>query len=74
MQGAIRIGTAASVHMEKSQYHKMVFIMNALEGGWKVKKRDDAYVFTKHHEGRVEVFSESYLEDFVRDNMTFPLK
>ena len=64
--GIIRV---AATTRPTAQYHKMMFIMNALEGGWKVKKRDDAYIFTKKHEGRVEVFSETYLEEFVRENL-----
>ena len=44
---------------------KMQFIMNALEDGWTVKKREDRYVFVKKHENRREVFEESYLENFI---------
>jgi len=51
---------------------KMIFIMNALENGWSVKKisAEDAtkgysYVFSKKHENRREVFLESYLEKFI---------
>ena len=45
---------------------KMRFIMNALEQGWSVKKRNDRYVFTKKYENRRQVFEESYLETFVQ--------
>lgn len=51
------------------QFHKMKFIMNALEDGWSVKKRDDVYIFTKKHEKKREVFEEKYLENFVKKNM-----
>jgi hypothetical protein len=47
---------------------KMVFIANALEKGWSVKKRDQEYIFTKKHENRREVFRENYLETFVQEN------
>jgi hypothetical protein len=47
---------------------KMVFIANALEKGWAVKKRDQEYIFTKKHENRREVFRENYLETFVQEN------
>jgi hypothetical protein len=43
--------------------------MNALENGWKVKKRKDSYVFTKRHEGRRNIFKEGYLERFLVENM-----
>ena len=36
----------------------MIFLFNALENGWSVKKRKDSYVFTKNHEGKTEMFSE----------------
>ena len=51
------------------QFHKMKFIMNALEDEWSVKKRDGVYIFTKKHEKKREVFEEKYLENFVKKNM-----
>jgi hypothetical protein len=47
--------------------HKMRFIMNALEKGWTVKKRDDAYIFKKKHEGKREIFKDSYLDRFISE-------
>jgi hypothetical protein len=49
--------------------HKMAFIYNALENGWKIKKNGDCYVFTKNHEGKKEVFLDSYLKNFLTVNM-----
>jgi len=46
-----------------------IFIMNALENGWKVKKRKDSYIFSKKHEGKKEYFKRGYLETFLNDNM-----
>jgi len=48
---------------------KYSFVMNALENGWKVKKRKGSYIFTKKHEGRKEIFKEGYLESFITENM-----
>jgi len=48
---------------------KMVFIMNALDAGWSVKKVDNKYVFSKKHEGKKEVFMSDYLEKFIEKNM-----
>jgi predicted RNA binding protein YcfA (HicA-like mRNA interferase family) len=48
---------------------KFIFIMNALENGWKVKKRKGSYVFTKRHEGRRNILKEGYLERFLEENM-----
>lgn len=47
----------------------MAFIYNALENGWKVKKNNDLYVFSKNHEGKKEVFLDSYLKKFVTSNL-----
>lgn len=47
---------------------KMAFIHNALENGWSVKKNKESYIFTKKHEGKKEMFSDSYLSTFVKDN------
>lgn len=48
---------------------KCVFIMNALENGWKVKKRRGSYIFTKRHEGCKRIFKDGYLELFLEENM-----
>ena len=48
---------------------KMAFIYNALEKGWKVEKLLDKYIFTKPHEGKKEIFLDSYIGLFVRDNL-----
>jgi hypothetical protein len=48
---------------------KMVFIMNALDAGWSVKKVDNKYIFSKKHEGKKEVFMSDYLEKFIEKNM-----
>ena len=49
---------------------KMVFIYNALEKGWSVKKTNDSFIFTKKHENRREIFQENYLETFVASNFS----
>ena len=35
--------------------NKMIFLFNALEDGWSVKKRNDSYIFAKKHLGKEEV-------------------
>ena len=49
--------------------NKTVFIMNALENGWRVEKKEGRYVFTKKHEGKREIFMEDYLENFIKVNL-----
>ena len=47
---------------------KMVFLYNALEDGWEIKKNNDKYIFVKKHEGKKEVFSDNYLRRFIEQN------
>ena len=47
----------------------MSFIYNALEQGWSVTKKQEAYVFSKNHEGKKEIFLDSYLQKFMQSNM-----
>lgn len=58
----------SNIQMNKKTFQKMVFITNALEQGWSVKKSNDSYIFTKKHENRREIFQENYLENFVLSN------
>ena len=56
------------LEVDKIKFQKMVFLYNALENGWSIKKRNDSYIFTKNHEGKKEIFDESYLSIFMKDN------
>lgn len=57
-----------SIQLSKLQFQKMMFIMNALEQGWSIKKAQETYIFTKKHENRKEIFQENYLEEFIISN------
>jgi hypothetical protein len=48
--------------------HKMAFLYNALENGWSIKKNNNAYIFTKNHEGKKEVYLDNYLKRFMKEN------
>ena len=48
---------------------KMIFIYNALEDGWTVTKKNEAYIFRKDHEGKKEVYLDSFLEGFLKTNL-----
>ena len=50
-------------------FQKMSFIYNALQEGWSVTKKQEAYVFSKNHEGKKEIFLDSYLQKFMKSNM-----
>ena len=48
---------------------KMAFLYNALEEGWEVKKNGDCYIFTRKHGGKKEVFLDTYLKNFITNNL-----
>jgi len=50
-------------------FNKMLFIFNALESGWEIKKNEDSYIFTKPHEDKREVFLDNYLRKFLEKNL-----
>jgi hypothetical protein len=57
------------IQFSKKEFQKMVFIINAIEKGWSIKKIEDSYIFTKKHEGKKEIFQNDYLEKFVETNL-----
>ena len=56
------------IEIDQIKFKKMVFLYNALDNGWSIKKRKDSYIFTKNHEGKKEIFNESYLAVFMKEN------
>ena len=48
---------------------KMIFLYNALEDGWTIKKRNNLYIFSKNHEGKKKVLLDEYLKRFMLDNL-----
>jgi hypothetical protein len=65
----IHIETHENLNLDFIKIQKMAFIYNAIESGWNVKKNDDKYIFSKKHEGKKEVYLESYLRKFIEANM-----
>jgi hypothetical protein len=61
-----------ATHTTYKEQNKMRFLMNALDEGWSIKKRNDQYVMTKRHKNRREVFEEEFLENFVVQMATTP--
>jgi hypothetical protein len=61
--------TNDNIKMDRLAFQKTMFIMNALENGWTVKKKDDRYIFVKKNENRQEVYQEEYLRKFIETNM-----
>jgi|TARA_B100000029_G_scaffold364889_1_gene358152 hypothetical protein len=50
------------------KFHKMAFVFNALDNGWEIKKTGNAYIFSKKHEGKKEVYLDNYLKQFMVRN------
>ena len=50
----------------KKELSKIIFISNAIEDGWSVKKRDDLYIFSKHQGKEKQIYEEKYLERFIK--------
>jgi len=60
-------GNKNSIKMKNLKFQKMVFLFNALEEGWTIKKKSDSYYLLKNHEGKKEVFLDSYLNAFMKE-------
>lgn len=64
------INLPTHMQLSKPAFQKMLFITNALEQGWTIRKSHESYIFTKKHENRQEIFQENYLETFVASNLS----
>jgi hypothetical protein len=58
-----------SVKIDNIKFQKMLFLYNALEEGWAIRKNKESFIFEKKHEGKKEVFLDSYLLRFVKSNL-----
>jgi hypothetical protein len=66
---SILLETPDNTKINKKQYQKIIFINNALEDGWSIKKINEKYIFTKKHEGKREILKTEYLETFIHSNL-----
>ena len=55
-----------NIKIDNIKFQKMLFLFNAIEEGWSIKKKNNSYVFSKNHEGKKEVFDDNYLNQFIR--------
>jgi hypothetical protein len=62
-------GGNKSITINKIKFHKMIFLFNALEDGWTIKKKNNSYYLLKNHEGKKEIFLDSYLSRFMKEQM-----
>jgi hypothetical protein len=61
-------GSNYDIRIENIKFQKMLFLFNAINDGWSIKKRRDSYIFTKNHEGKKEILLDSYLLSFMKGN------
>ena len=64
----INLENEKSLEIDKMKFQKMVFLYNALDNGWSIKKKQNSYIFKKNHEGKKEILKETYLSIFMKDN------
>jgi len=57
-----------NIKINHKKFQKMLFLHNAIEDGWTVKKTENHYIFSKKHENRKEVYQKSFLEKFILSN------
>ena len=55
--------------IDNEKFQKMLFFYNTINDGWTVKKKKEKYLFTKKHEGKKQIFDETYLLSFIKDNL-----
>jgi hypothetical protein len=66
----LNISVSPDLNIDFIKLQKMSFLYNALEAGWAVKKQEEKYIFTKKHEGKKEVYLETYLQKFIEANLS----
>jgi hypothetical protein len=64
----INVNNNGQIEIDQDKFKKMVFLYNALDNGWSIKKRNNSYIFQKNHEGKKEIFDDNYLSIFMKDN------
>jgi len=57
-----------NIKIDNIKFQKMIFLFNAIEDGWSIKKKNNSYVFSKNHEGKKEIFEDNYLDQFMRSS------
>lgn len=45
---------------------KLLFIYNALENGWEIKKNGRKYIFKKENNNNQEIYIDNYLDKFIK--------
>ena len=64
----IHVNDCQETTIDPIKLHKMVFLYNALENGWTIKKNNSNYIIYKKHQGQRELFSKHYLASFMEEH------
>lgn len=67
------ISTIEEDSLKQSNLYILGFLYNVLNNGWTIKKNDTEYIFIKNHQGKKEVFTDNYINTFLKDNFNFNL-
>ena len=65
----VSLNLSENIQIDKKTFLKMNFLYNAINEGWSVTKNNKKYIFTKAHNGKKEVFSDEYLDIFIKSNL-----
>ena len=65
----INIQIPEKIELDNTILQKMIFLYNALNNGWNIKKNNNKYIFCKNSEEKEEVYLDSYLSDFLETNI-----
>ena len=65
----LNVNVQSDLNIDFIQLQKMSFLYNALNSGWSIKKQEDKYILSKKHEGKKEVYLDTYLQKFIETNL-----
>ena len=60
------LGEVKNISREKLV--KMMFLSNAIENGWEIRKKNNSYIFRKKHDNKKEIFDNEYPTTFIKEN------
>ena len=77
----LKIILCDGIHLKNKYIHDdtsslkyiLCFLYNVLNNGWVIRKSNTNYIFIKNHEGKKEIFSNDYINTFLKENFNFNL-